>query len=75
MLTIDKICHLFAGIIIALTIGLIFTPTIGFGVGVLIGLVKELYDKFIKKTFFDKVDMYVTWLGVLVGYLFLKILL
>ena len=75
----DKIKHLIAGVIIS-TIALIAALLIfgtdkrgtdiamvaAFGSAALAGLAKELYDKYIKHTYFDLGDLTMTWIGFVV---------
>ena len=66
----DKLIHLLVGFIIGY-VGITIIPydyriivTIGV---VVIAIGKELYDKYIKKTYFDFFDMFATILGGWIG--------
>jgi hypothetical protein len=75
----DKIKHLIAGVVIstiALVVALLIFGTdkrgtdiamlAAFSSAALAGLTKELYDKYIKKTFMDLGDLTMTWIACFV---------
>ena len=65
----DKILHFFAGLIVGaismVLVGVYAIPTV-----LAVAAGKELYDKFIKKTYFDFFDMFATilggWFGIMI---------
>ena len=63
---IDKIYHLVAGFIISLIFGLI-NPVLGLALAVIAGVGKEIYDKKIKKSVIDPLDVIATVLGGVLG--------
>ena len=63
---IDKIYHLVAGFIISLIFGLI-NPVLGLVLAVIAGVGKEIYDKKIKKSVIDPLDVIATVLGGILG--------
>ena len=65
---IDKIYHLVAGILIALTFTLIFSPLIGIITASVSGVIKDVvYDLKMGKGTFEVLDIFATVLGALVG--------
>lgn len=58
----DKLLHFCTGLLMSLlmilSVWFIIIP-------IVVGLGKELYDKYVRKTFFDVKDMLVTWMGVI----------
>lgn len=65
MIPIDKIIHFLAGYAVA-DIAYQFYPAFGGWIilfAISAGLLKEMYDKYIKKTMFDWRDLLVTILG------------
>lgn len=60
---IDKLYHFIAGIEIAFVVLLFSTNLAAISAVVLIGILKECFDKFIMKSFFDTVDLLFTILG------------
>lgn len=62
----DKVYHLIAGFIIASIFGLI-NPTLGLALAIAAGVCKEVYDKYIKKSFADPLDTIATVLGGVFG--------
>lgn len=63
MIRSDYITHFLAGITIGAFTSMFINPAWGILVAVAIGTGKELYDKYIKHTYFDKVDLACTALG------------
>ena len=63
---IDKIYHLVAGFIISLTFGFI-NPVLGLALAVIAGAGKEVYDKKIKKSVIDPLDIIATVFGGILG--------
>lgn len=63
---IDKIYHLVAGFLIALIFGLI-TPVLGLALAIIAGVGKEIYDKKIKKSVIDPLDVIATVVGGILG--------
>ena len=63
---IDKIYHLVAGFIISLIFGLI-NPFLGLALAIIAGVGKEIYDKKIKKSVIDPLDVIATVLGGILG--------
>ena len=63
---IDKIYHLVAGFLIALIFGLI-NPVLGLTLAIVVGVGKELYDKKIKKSAIDPLDVIATVVGGVLG--------
>lgn len=62
----DKQYHFLAGFSIALALSS-YSPVAGLALGMLAGVVKEVYD-FKSYGLFDKVDMLYTWAGAAFGY-------
>lgn len=67
MMTVDKLYHFIAGLILSL-IGGYFNPLCGLFLGIFAGVAKEVYDYY-DYGLFDKKDMLFTWLGATIGYL------
>ena len=63
---IDKIYHLVAGFIISLIFGLI-NPVLGLALAIIAGVGKEIYDKKIKKSVIDPLDVISTVVGGILG--------
>ena len=63
---IDKIYHLVSGFIIGLIFGLI-NPVLGLALAIIAGIGKEIYDKKIKKSVIDPLDVIATVLGGILG--------
>ena len=59
----DKIYHLIAGIEIAFIVLLFSTNLAAISAVVLIGILKECFDKFYQKEMFDIIDLLFTVLG------------
>ena len=66
-LPMDKIYHFVAGFLITAIIVFTVGPEIGLAAGITAGILKEGYDKFIKKTKFDFFDLYATIFGSVIG--------
>ena len=65
---IDKIYHFVAGILIAFTFTLIFSPLIGLITASVSGVIKEVvYDLKMGKGTFEILDIFATVLGAFVG--------
>ena len=60
---IDKLYHFIAGIEITAFFLLFSTNIVAMTVVILVAFAKELFDKFIMKSFFDTVDLLFTILG------------
>ena len=63
---IDKIYHLVAGFTISLIFGFI-NPVLGLALAIIAGVGKEIYDKKIKKSVIDPLDVIATTVGGLLG--------
>ena len=63
----DKILHFGAGLILCLITGALTTPAIGLLLGVISGIIKEIYDKYNNGTV-DVLDSFATTLGALIGF-------
>ena len=63
---IDKIYHLVAGFIISLIFGFI-NPVLGLILAIIAGVGKEIYDKKIKKSVIDPLDVIATVVGGVLG--------
>ena len=63
---LDKIYHLVAGFIISLIFGFI-NPVLGLILAIIAGVGKEIYDKKIKKSVIDPLDVIATVLGGILG--------
>ncbi|MGD2065747.1 MAG: hypothetical protein PVI43_01075 [Candidatus Bathyarchaeota archaeon] len=64
----DKVLHVIAGMFMG-AVSQLSVPRsiIPIFVAILIAIGKELYDKYIKKTYFDFFDMFATIAGIFVG--------
>jgi putative effector of murein hydrolase LrgA (UPF0299 family) len=77
----DKLKHFIAGFTICIIgyflISILAIPVQASLAGMLLaflaGLLKELYDKFIKKTYFDWLDWAVTNVGGIIGFISIEI--
>ena len=65
----DKICHISIGFIIGFILTIVFSQLWGSIAFIILGVGKELYDKYIKKTEFDFFDMFGTMAGGFMGVL------
>jgi len=63
---IDKIYHFIAGFIISLIFGFI-NPVFGLALAIIAGVGKEIYDKKIKKSVIDPLDVIATVVGGILG--------
>ena len=63
---IDKIYHLVVGFIISIIFGLI-NPVLGLALAIIAGVGKEIYDKKIKKSVIDPLDVIATVVGGVLG--------
>jgi putative effector of murein hydrolase LrgA (UPF0299 family) len=78
----DKVKHFIAGFTICIIgyflISILAIPVQASLAGMLLaflaGLLKELYDKFIKKTYFDWLDWAVTNVGGIIGFISIEIM-
>jgi putative effector of murein hydrolase LrgA (UPF0299 family) len=78
----DKVKHFIAGFVICIVgyflISTLAIPVqaslIGMLLAFLAGFLKELYDKFIKKTYFDWLDWAVTNVGGIIGFIAIEIM-
>lgn len=68
----DKKLHLCGGFIIAVLIG-IFNITIGLICSIITGICKEIYD-YHDYGKFDPMDMIVTWIGGIIGFIIITLL-
>lgn len=66
MFTKDKLYHLVAGFIIGIGFGF-WNPVVALFAAGAAGVGKEVYDKYIKKSFADPVDTISTFAGAMVG--------
>ena len=62
----DKRLHFLAGLGCSLLFGVIINTLVGFISGIVIGILKEIYD-FYDYGKFDCYDMFATWIGAIVG--------
>ena len=63
----DKLYHLIAGFVIAISIGL-FSPMLGLIIAVLAGIAKDVvYDLLLKKGTFELLDIFATAVGGVIG--------
>lgn len=66
-MTKDKLYHLIAGFVIAISIGL-FSPILGLVIAVLAGIVKDVvWDLYLKKGTFEVLDIFATVVGATIG--------
>ena len=65
----DKVYHFLLGLLIQLSVG-VFNPTAGLACSFVAGGGKEVYDRVSGKGAPDVKDMYATWLGGFVGWVF-----
>ena len=63
----DKVLHFCTGLILCLIVGVLTTPAMGLLLGVIAGIIKEIYDKYNNGTV-DVLDSLATTLGALVGF-------
>ena len=63
---IDKIYHLVSGFAISLIFGFI-NPVLGLILAIIAGVGKEVYDKYIKKSAIDPLDVIATVVGGILG--------
>ena len=64
----DKVLHLLVGIVVGfISHHLIIDSILVLGPMLTVAVGKELWDKYIKKTYFDFFDMFATLLGGVVG--------
>ena len=69
MQNMDKLYHFVVGLGIAVFFGM-FMPALGLAAGVLAGVLKEVYDKLNpEKHTTDAMDMVVTIVGAMLGYM------
>ena len=62
----DKLYHLIAGFVIAFIIAF-WRPEVGLLTAIIAGIAKEVYDKYIKKSYADPVDTIATTVGGILG--------
>lgn len=62
----DKVLHALVGFAIAFIVSF-FSQELAVILGVVAGVGKELYDKYVKKTMFDFFDLFATFCGVFTG--------
>jgi len=71
----DKVLHIKYGFVISLIVGAVFTPIVGFCIGTLIGILKEIiWDYFMKKGTPEVMDAVATSAGSLVATLLLLLI-
>jgi len=70
----DKICHFLIGATIAIIVTLLSEPLYGVIAGVVVGLIKELYDHY-TYDLFDFFDLFATVAGAVIGVMALHLLL
>ena len=63
----DKVLHIIAGLILCLVVGVLTTPAMGLLLGVIAGIIKEIYDKYNNGTV-DVLDSLATTIGALIGF-------
>ena len=63
----DKVLHIIAGLILCLIVGVLTTPAMGLVLGVIAGILKEIYDKYNNGTV-DVLDSLATTIGALIGF-------
>ena len=63
----DKVLYLTAGLILCLIAGVLTTPAMGLLLGVIAGIIKEIYDKYNNGTV-DVLDSFATTVGALIGF-------
>ena len=63
----DKVLHLTVGLIVCLVAGVLTTPAMGLLLGVIAGIIKEVYDKYNNGTV-DVLDSLATTVGALIGF-------
>ncbi len=66
-MTKDKLYHLIAGFVIAISIGL-FSPILGLVAAVLAGIAKDVvWDLYLKRGTFELLDILATAVGAVIG--------
>lgn len=68
----DKVLHFCIGLILCLVAGTLLNPAAGLLLGVIAGIIKEIYDKYNNGTV-DVLDSLATTVGALVGFYILYI--
>ena len=63
----DKVLHFFVGLILCLVAGVLINPATGLLLGVIAGVLKEIYDKYNNGTV-DVLDSLATTIGALIGF-------
>ena len=63
----DKVLHFCVGLILCLITGALTTPAMGLLLGVIAGIMKEIYDKYNNGTV-DVLDSLATTIGALIGF-------
>ena len=63
----DKVLHFCVGLILCLIAGVLTTPAVGLLLGVVAGIIKEIYDKYNNGTV-DVLDSLATTVGALIGF-------
>lgn len=64
---LDKKAHAWAGMSIMLSLSLFFPVIWAFAISIIVGIGKEMYDKWSGNGTFDMYDAYATWAGTLVA--------
>jgi len=71
----DKQLHFLVGALISLFFGLLLTPWTGVGIALLIGILKEIYDKYHPKHDAEIMDILWTLSGGAFSWMLIKIIL
>lgn len=70
-MALDKKLHLAAGLLIAILAGYFIAPVWGLAAAVFAGFMKEVRDWGCYRGF-DRIDMFATWFGGLIGYFIME---
>lgn len=71
MLNIDKALHFLVGLVITATIAM-YSPLLGLLVGIVVAVLKEVYDYYTPNHTCDAMDAIATFVGCIVGYILTK---
>ncbi len=66
----DKIIHFIASIMLVAFLSIFFHYAVAMIIALAIGICKELYDKYIKRTYFDWADFAADAAGCIIGMYF-----
>jgi len=69
MLERDKQLHILAGLVVFVVVGFLSSPITGLIAGILAGLVKEMFDRYIQDENFDIKDLLATVAGAVLGFI------